>query len=160
MEASASTEEKHVPTKGMYGWITHTDLASNNPAATKAWAAKVLGWTFRPPFKGPAGEIHLFAYSDQGGGGIRPLSPPEIPGSIPYIHVADCQASYDKASEGRRRGDDVTDQGDGGRNGRDRSCAGRSAHRFLWSVTSEARGHARRRPRTTPGSPSKGSGPT
>ena len=101
MEASASTEQKHVPTKGMYGWITHTDLASNNPAATKAWAAKVLGWTFRPPFKGPAGDIHLFAYSEQGGGGIRPLSPPEIPGSIPYIHVADCQASYDKAlSEG------------------------------------------------------------
>jgi hypothetical protein len=85
----------------MYGWITHTDLASNNPAATKAWAAKVLGWTFRPPFKGPAGDIHLFAYSEQGGGGIRPLSPPEIPGSIPYVHVADCQASYDKAlSEG------------------------------------------------------------
>ena len=101
MEASASTEKKHVPTKGMYGWITHTDLASRDPAATKAWAAKVLGWTFRPPFKGPAGEIHLFAYSEQGGGGIRPLSPPEIPGSIPYIHVADCQASYDKAlSEG------------------------------------------------------------
>ena len=101
MEASASTEQKHVPTKGMYGWITHTDLASRDPAATKAWAAKVLGWTFRPPFKGPAGEIHLFAYSEQGGGGIRPLSPPEIPGSIPYIHVADCQASYDKAlSEG------------------------------------------------------------
>jgi len=97
MEASASTQEKHVPTKGMYGWITHTDLASNNPAATKAWAAKVLGWTFKPPFKGPAGDIHLFAYSEQGGGGIRPLSPPEIPGSIPYIHVADCQASYDKA---------------------------------------------------------------
>ena len=101
MEAGVSTEQKHVPTKVMYGWITHTDLASNNPAATKAWAAKVLGWTFRPPFKGPAGDIHLFAYSEQGGGGIRPLSPPEIPGSIPYVHVADCQASYDKAlSEG------------------------------------------------------------
>ena len=97
MEASASTEPKHVPTKGMYGWITHTDLASNNPAATKAWAAKVLGWTFKPPFKTPNGDIHLFAYSEQGGGGIRALSGPEKPGSIPYIHVADCQASYDMA---------------------------------------------------------------
>ena len=97
MEASSTTEQKHVPTKGLYGWITHTDLASSNPAATKAWAAKVLGWTFKPPFPTPNGDIHLFAYSEQGGGGIRPLSPPEIPGSIPYIHVADCQASYDKA---------------------------------------------------------------
>ena len=97
MEASSTTEQKHVPAKGLYGWITHTDLASSNPAATKAWAAKVLGWTFKPPFPTPNGDIHLFAYSEQGGGGIRPLSPPEIPGSIPYIHVADCQASYDKA---------------------------------------------------------------
>jgi predicted enzyme related to lactoylglutathione lyase len=97
MEASASTEQKHAPTKGLYGWITHTDLASRDPAATKAWAAKVLGWTFKPPFPTPNGDIHLFAYSDQGGGGIRALSGPEQPGSIPYIHVADCQASYDKA---------------------------------------------------------------
>ena len=94
---ACSSKPKHVPTKGLYGWITHTDLASNNPAATKDWAAKVLGWTFKPPFKTPNGDIHLFAYSEQGGGGIRPLSPPEIPGSIPYIHVADCEAAYETA---------------------------------------------------------------
>jgi predicted enzyme related to lactoylglutathione lyase len=88
---------KHVPTPGLYGWITHTDLASNNPAATREWAAKVLGWTFRPPLSMPNGEMHFFAYSDKGGGAIRPNNPPEIPGSIPYVHVADCQASYDKA---------------------------------------------------------------
>lgn len=88
---------KHVPTPGLYGWITHTDLASNSPAATRAWAAKVLGWNFRPPMQMPNGEMHFFTYSDQGGGAIRPNNPPEIPGSIPYIHVADCQASYDKA---------------------------------------------------------------
>jgi len=82
---------------GLYGWITHTDLASNNPAATREWAAKVLGWKFRPPMQMPNGEMHFFAYSDRGGGAIRPNNPPEIPGSIPYIHVADCQASYDKA---------------------------------------------------------------
>ena len=92
---------KHVPTQGLYGWITHTDLASNNPAATREWAAKVLGWKFRPPMQMPNGEMHFFAYSDRGGGAIRPNIPPEIPGSIPYIHVANCQASYDKAlSEG------------------------------------------------------------
>lgn len=96
-KAKAMSPPKHVPTPGLYGWITHTDLASLNPLATRAWCAKVFGWTFRPSFPGPAGEIHLFAYSDKGGGGIRPLSPPEVPGSLPYIHVRDCQASFDLA---------------------------------------------------------------
>lgn len=96
-KTAAKSPPKHVPTPGLYGWITHTDLASRNPIATKAWCAKVLGWTFRPSFTGPAGEIHLFAYSDKGGGGIRPVSPPEIPGSLPYIHVKSCQESFDLA---------------------------------------------------------------
>jgi hypothetical protein len=87
-----------VPTKGLYGWITHTDLASSNPAATKAWCAKVLGWTFKPAFPmAGGGEYHLFAYSEMGGGGIRPINPPEIPGSIPYVHVEDARAAFEKA---------------------------------------------------------------
>ena len=45
----------------------------------------------------PNGDVHLFAYSDKGGGAIRKNNPPELPGSIPYIHFADCQAMYDKA---------------------------------------------------------------
>jgi len=89
---------KHVPTKGLYGWITHTELASSAPEATKAWCAKVLGWTFKPSFPIPGGgDYHLFAYSDKGGGGIRPNNPPEVPGSIPYVHVADARAAFQKA---------------------------------------------------------------
>ena len=88
---------RHEHTKALYGWITHTDLASANPAATKDWAGKVFGWTFRTTIPGPTGDIHLFSYSEKGGGAIRPNNPPEIPGSIPYIHVAETQASYDKA---------------------------------------------------------------
>ena len=88
---------KHTPTPGLYGWITHTDLASSNPAVTKAWAEKVLGWKFGMTLNTPNGDMYFFAYSDKGGGAIRANNPPEIPGSIPYIHVADCQASYDKA---------------------------------------------------------------
>jgi predicted enzyme related to lactoylglutathione lyase len=87
-----------VPTPGLYGWITHTELASADPVATKAWCARVLGWSFKPSFPMPGGgEYHLFTYSDQGGGGIRPNNPPEIPGSIPYVHVADARAAYEKA---------------------------------------------------------------
>jgi uncharacterized protein len=88
---------RHVPTPGLYGWITHTELASTDPAATKAWCAAVLGWTFKPSFPTPNGEYHLFAYSDKGGGGIRQNNPPEVPGSIPYIHVADARAAFEKA---------------------------------------------------------------
>lgn len=95
----ALSSQKHTFTDALYGWITHTDLASNDPVATKAWCAEVLGWTFRPPFSTPGGDVHLFTYSDKGGGAVRRISPPEIPGSIPYIHVADAQAAYDKALE-------------------------------------------------------------
>jgi predicted enzyme related to lactoylglutathione lyase len=104
--ASQGTESvpsslRHEPTRGLYGWVTHTELASADPAATKAWCAKVLGWTFLPSFPTPDGEYHLFAYSDKGGGGIRKNNPPEVPGSIPYVHVEDAQAAFDKAlSEG------------------------------------------------------------
>jgi predicted enzyme related to lactoylglutathione lyase len=88
----------HVPTRGLYGSITHTDIASAAPEATKVWCASVLGWTFKESFPMPGGgDYHLFAYSDKGGGGIRPTSPPEGPGSVPYIHVADARASFDKA---------------------------------------------------------------
>jgi len=94
--ARASTR-KHVPTKGLYGWITHTDIASSDPSATKAWCAKVLGWEFKPSFPMAGGEYHLFAYSQQGGGGIRPTEQGEVPVSIPYIHVDDARTAFDAA---------------------------------------------------------------
>lgn len=96
-KSAASKPPKHKPTPGLYGWITHTELSSADPLATKAWCAKVLGWTFRPPFPTPGGDYHLFAYSDKGGGGIREIKPFETPGSTFTVHVADCQESFDKA---------------------------------------------------------------
>lgn len=92
-----SSPPSHAPTRGLYGWITHTDLSSSDPVATKEWCAKVLGWVFRPSFAVPGGEYHLFAYSDQGGGGIGPAAPGERPGSVPFVHVADAQAAFDTA---------------------------------------------------------------
>lgn len=88
---------KQVPTRGLNGWITHTEIASRDPAATKAWCATVLGWAFKPAFPSPAGEYHLFAYSELGGGGIRPCDPRDTPGSVPFVHVADVQAAFDAA---------------------------------------------------------------
>src|SRR5262245_26138378 len=94
---SRKAAPRHVPTRSLYGWITHTELASSDPAATKSWCATGLGWTFKPSFPTPGGEYHLFAYSDKGGGGIRSNNPPEGPGSIPYVHVADARAAFEKA---------------------------------------------------------------
>lgn len=96
-KSSRSSLPKHEHTKGLYGWITHTELASEDPTATKAWCTKVLGWTFKPSFPLPGGEYHLFAYSDKGGGGIRPTNPSELPGSLPVVHVADARASFERA---------------------------------------------------------------
>jgi len=96
-KTSQKSPLRHEPTKGLYGWITHTELASADPAATKEWCTKVLGWQFMPSFPTPDGSYHLFAYSDKGGGGIRQNNPPEIPGSIPYIHVRDAKVAFEKA---------------------------------------------------------------
>lgn len=100
-QTSDPSQPSHVPTKGLHGWITHTELASSDPAATKAWCAKVLGWMFKPSVPVPGGDYHLFAFSDSGGGGIRPNHPSEAPGSVPFVHVADTRAAFQKAlSEG------------------------------------------------------------
>jgi predicted enzyme related to lactoylglutathione lyase len=96
-KSAASAPPRHVPTRGLYGHITHTNLASTDPGATRDWCAKVLGWSFRPPFATPSGEYHLFAYSDTGGGGIRATNVSELPGSQPVVHVADAQAAFDAA---------------------------------------------------------------
>jgi uncharacterized protein len=92
-------ETGHEFTRDLYGHITHTDLASADPESTKAWCQAALGWTFMPGVPTDSGEYHLFAYSEQGGGGIRRVQPPEVPGSIPFVHVEDCRAAFDRAIE-------------------------------------------------------------
>ena len=41
-----SSAPKHVPTRGLYGWITHTELVSADPAATKQ-ALKFFQWAYQ-----------------------------------------------------------------------------------------------------------------
>jgi predicted enzyme related to lactoylglutathione lyase len=57
----------------------------------------VLGWEFKEAFPTPSGDYHLFAYSAQGGGGIRSNEPAEVPGSMPYVHVANARAAFEQA---------------------------------------------------------------
>ena len=95
---SRSGQLRHRPTPGLNGWITHTELQSADPLATKSWCAKVLGWNFVHTMPMPeGGDYHLFAYSDQGGGGVRGLMPNESPGSSFTVHVADAHEAYARA---------------------------------------------------------------
>ena len=79
------------------GYITHTELASADPPATRAWCEKVLGWTFVQPMPTPAGPYHMWRFENGTGGGIRANNPPEVPGSIPYCEVVDIRATYSRA---------------------------------------------------------------
>jgi predicted enzyme related to lactoylglutathione lyase len=92
-------EQGHGPTRGLYGSITHTELTSTAPEATRRWCAEALGWDFQPPFASPAGDYHLFAYSDKGGGGIRAANAERKPGSTPFVHVASTDDSFATALE-------------------------------------------------------------
>ena len=92
-----SDERTHEHTDGLHGWSTHTELASDDPVATRNWCAGVFGWAFQPIFPTPAGDYHLFAYSQQGGGGIRQTASREAPGSTPSVHVADTDQAYQAA---------------------------------------------------------------
>lgn len=91
--AGPSTRRKVRP-----GFISHTELASADPLATKAWAEKVLGWRFGPSMPMPDGtQYHMWDFGGQQGGGIRGVSGPEPPGTIPYCEVPDIKAAHAKA---------------------------------------------------------------
>ncbi len=79
------------------GFISHTELASADPAATKRWCEVVLGWKFGEPMPTPAGPYHMWNFGNDAGGGIRANNPPESPGSIPYCEVPEIRAAYDRA---------------------------------------------------------------
>lgn len=83
----------------MYGSITHTELASTNPQATKDWCSTVFDWDFTAELPTPTGGYRLFTYSKQGGGGIRPTSEGEMPTSIPFVHVKNTDEAFVKALE-------------------------------------------------------------
>lgn len=93
----ASSRQPAAPPKVRQGLITHTELASADPAATRAWCESVLGWKFGQAMPTPAGPYHMWRFDGGTGGGIRANNPPEVPGSIPYCEVADIKAIYAEA---------------------------------------------------------------
>ena len=80
-----------------HGLITHTELASADPPATRGWCQKVLGWKFGQVVPTPTGPYHMWRFENGTGGGIRANNPPEVPGSVPYCEVKDIKGTYAKA---------------------------------------------------------------
>jgi len=93
----ASSRKAPAPPKVRPGTITHTELASADPPATRAWCESALGWKFGESVPTPTGPYHMWRFDNGSGGGIRANNPPEAPGSIPYCEVADIRATYGKA---------------------------------------------------------------
>jgi len=79
------------------GTITHTELASADPLATRAWCEDVLGWKFGEAVPTPTGPYHMWRFPNDTGGGIRATNPAEPPGTTPYCEVEDIRATYAKA---------------------------------------------------------------
>jgi predicted enzyme related to lactoylglutathione lyase len=77
--------------------VTHTELASNDPDATRAWCESVLGWKFDRSVPTPTGPYFMWQTKMGTGGGIRANNPPEGPGSIPYVEFSDIKAAFSKA---------------------------------------------------------------
>ncbi|MES2155035.1 MAG: VOC family protein [bacterium] len=81
------------------GFISHTELASKDPAATKAWCQNVLGWQFGAPVATPNGDYHMWQFDEANGGGIRNTNAGEPGGTVPYAEVTDIKAAYAKAKK-------------------------------------------------------------
>ena len=94
---AAKSSRKAAAPKVRPGVITHTELASADPPATRAWCEKVLGWKFGQAMPTPTGPYHMWRFENGTGGGIRANNPPEAPGTVPYCEVVDIQATYSKA---------------------------------------------------------------
>jgi uncharacterized protein len=71
------------------GGLAFTELASENPDATRRFLEKVFGWKFRS-IRMPMGEYLAYETPD-GRGGIRPVQSAERPSSLSYIRVRDLE---------------------------------------------------------------------
>jgi uncharacterized protein len=94
---AAAKKKRPTVRKIRAGVITHTELASADPQATRTWCERVLGWKFGEPMPTPDGPYHMWRFANETGGGIRANNPPEVPGSIPYCEVADIHSTFSKA---------------------------------------------------------------
>ena len=69
------------------GGFAFTELASQDPPATRRFLEAAFGWSFQTR-QMPAGEYLAYETPD-GRGGVRPVQPSEPPSSLTYVRVRD-----------------------------------------------------------------------
>lgn len=79
------------------GFVSHTELASSDPAATKAWCTKVLGWKFGEAVPTPTGPYNMWQFDEGSGGGIRATNKGEPAGTTPFVEVNDIKTAHASA---------------------------------------------------------------
>lgn len=77
---------------GGSGSFAFTELASEDPAATRRFLEKAFHWSFRTVTM-PQGPYLSFEIPGGGTGGIRPTRPTEAPSSLSYVRVPDLDAA-------------------------------------------------------------------
>jgi uncharacterized protein len=81
------------------GSLAFTELASEDPRATRRFLERVFGWKFQS-VQMPMGE-YLSYQTPDGRGGIRPVRASEPPSSLAYVRVGDLSAAQQRIeSEG------------------------------------------------------------
>lgn len=80
------------------GFVSHTELASTDPQATRKWCQSVLGWSFGDAVPTPTGPYHMWRHeAPLSGGGIRNTNPKEPAGTTPFVEVADVKKAHTAA---------------------------------------------------------------
>ena len=69
-----------------------TEMASEDPAATRRFLERAFRWRFRS-VEMPQGTYLSFDIPGGGRGGVRPTRPTEAPSSLSYIRVPDLDAA-------------------------------------------------------------------
>lgn len=57
MSNDQGSASSRTPTRGLYGWMTHTEIASSNPGATKSGVPRSSGGPSPPAFRQPPASI-------------------------------------------------------------------------------------------------------
>jgi uncharacterized protein len=83
------------------GGLAFTELASEDPQATRRFLERVFRWKFRS-IRMPTGEYLSYETPD-GRGGVRPVRSAEPASSMAYIRVRDLQEAQGRVEAGGAR---------------------------------------------------------
>lgn len=72
--------------------LAFTEMASEDPKATRRFLERAFRWKFQPRSL-PQGEYLAFEIPGGGGGGIRSTQPTESPSTLSYIRVPNLDAA-------------------------------------------------------------------